>query len=146
MAILDADKEGFLRSERSLVQTIGRAARNIRGRVIMYADKVTPSMDKAISETNRRRRLQMDFNKNHNIEPKTIVKPIRAVLRPVDMVAETIKAEDRYTEGKELTPGEMYALVVELEKEMHEAADRLEFELAAQIRDEIKALEQELKN
>ncbi len=145
VAILDADKEGFLRSERSLVQTVGRAARNVRGRVIMYADKITPSMRKAIDETNRRRRLQMDFNKNYKIVPKTIVKPIRAVLRPVDMVAESIKAEDRYVEGKELSPGEMYALMVELEKEMHEAADRLEFELAAQIRDEIKALEQELK-
>ncbi|NLB64784.1 MAG: excinuclease ABC subunit B, partial [Fibrobacter sp.] len=145
VAILDADKEGFLRSERSLVQTIGRAARNVRGQVIMYADKITPSMNYAITETNRRRKLQMEFNEKHNIVPKTIVKAVRDVLRPVDMVSESIKEEDRYQEGKKMTEGESYALLVELEKEMMEAADKLEFELAAQIRDEIRALEQELK-
>src|SRR5690606_15052295 len=93
VAILDADKEGFLRSERSLIQTIGRAARNVNGKVIMYADQVTDSMKKAIDETNRRREIQKKFNEENNIIPRTIVKPVREVLRPVDMVIQEEKAE-----------------------------------------------------
>ncbi len=146
VAILDADKEGFLRSERALIQTIGRAARNVRGRVVMYADQITPSMEAAIGETERRRQKQKEFNEKHGIEPQSIIKAVRDVIRPVDMVADKLR-EDRISsasEKKERSPREIRALIIELEKEMKEAADRLEFELAAQIRDEIKELEQEL--
>ncbi len=146
VAILDADKEGYLRSERSLVQTIGRAARNVSGRVIMYADRITASMEGAISETERRRKKQKEFNQKHGIEPRTIVKAVRDVIRPVDMVADKLR-DDRTRvadEAKKRSPREIRAVLIELEKEMKEAADRLEFELAAQIRDEIKELEQEL--
>jgi len=146
VAILDADKEGYLRSERALIQTIGRAARNVRGRVVMYADRITPSMEAAIGETERRQQKQKEFNEKHGIEPKSIIKAVREVIRPVDMVADKLR-EDRTRdtgEKKERSPREIRALIIELEKEMKEAADRLEFELAAQIRDEIKELEQEL--
>ncbi len=146
VAILDADKEGYLRSERALIQTIGRAARNIRGKVIMYADRITPSMEGAIGETERRRGKQKEFNEKHGIEPQSIIKAVRDVIRPVDMVADKLR-EDRVKdagEKKDRSPREIRALIIELEKEMKEAADRLEFELAAQIRDEIKELEQEL--
>lgn len=146
VAILDADKEGYLRSERALIQTIGRAARNVRGRVVMYADRITPSMEAAIGETERRRQKQKEFNEKHGIEPQSIIKAVRDVIRPVDMVADKLR-EDRISsagEKKERSPREIRALIIELEKEMKEAADRLEFELAAQIRDEIKELEQEL--
>ncbi|MFP4016096.1 MAG: excinuclease ABC subunit UvrB [Halanaerobiales bacterium] len=149
VAILDADKEGFLRSERSLIQTIGRAARNVNGKVIMYADKETDSMKKAISETNRRRAIQEEFNKKHNISPQTIIKPVRDVLRPVEMVVSEEKASYRTAEGEEEIKGlsriEIENQILELEEEMKEAADNLAFELAAQIRDEIKELEEELK-
>lgn len=148
VAILDADKEGFLRSERSLIQTIGRAARNVNGKVIMYADQVTDSMKKAIDETNRRREIQKKFNEENNIIPRTIVKPVREVLRPVDMVIQEEKAEyqARKKEKKKLSRKELEDLILELEEEMKEAADNLAFELAAQIRDEIKELEEELRN
>ncbi|MFW6022254.1 MAG: excinuclease ABC subunit UvrB [Halanaerobiaceae bacterium] len=148
VAILDADKEGFLRSERSLIQTIGRAARNVEGKVIMYADKITDSMDKAISETNRRREIQQKFNEDNNIIPQTIIKPVRDVLRPVEMVVSEEKAAYRVAEGeeeiKQLSRVEIENQILELEEEMQEAADNLAFELAAQIRDEIKELEEEL--
>ncbi|WP_078809302.1 excinuclease ABC subunit UvrB [Selenihalanaerobacter shriftii] len=149
VAILDADKEGFLRSTRSLVQTIGRAARNVNGRVIMYADKMTDSMKSAIDETDRRRRIQQDFNEKNNITPQTIIKPIREVIRPVDMVAENNDVDygvDSDTEKEDLTKEEIEQLLIELEEEMEEASANLEFELAAQIRDEIEELEQELSN
>ncbi|MBM7624165.1 excinuclease ABC subunit UvrB [Sporohalobacter salinus] len=150
VAILDADKEGFLRSTRSLIQTIGRAARNVSGRVIMYGDKVTDSMKEAIEETNRRREIQQEFNEKNNITPQTIIKPVREVLRPVDMVAEdnnveydSEEPEDR--EVSEMTVEEIKELIIELEAEMEEASDNLEFELAAQIRDEIEELNEELE-
>ena len=134
VAILDADKEGFLRSERSLIQTIGRAARNTDGKVIMYADELTPSMEKAISETNRRRSIQESYNKEHNITPKTINKAIR----------ETIKAtyEVETTLSKDIKPGEDIKDVVNrLTDEMLKYAQNLEFEKAAELRDKIKELE-----
>lgn len=149
VAILDADKEGFLRSERSLIQTIGRAARNVRGKVIMYADKITDSMRKAIDETNRRRQIQQDFNEKYDITPETIIKPVREVLRPVDMVVKEESVEYRTAQDEDeindLSNVEIENLVLELEDEMKEAADNLEFELAAQIRDEIEELEEKLK-
>ncbi|MTI62156.1 MAG: excinuclease ABC subunit UvrB [Firmicutes bacterium] len=150
VAILDADKEGFLRSERSLIQTIGRAARNVQGKVIMYADTITGSMARAIEETNRRREIQEEFNRKNGIKPETIVKPVREVLRPVDMVVSEEKKDTyntKYDEDKtELSANEIRHLIIDLEKEMEEAADNLEFELAAQIRDEIKEYEEELGN
>jgi len=145
VAILDADKEGFLRSTRSLVQTIGRAARNVNGKVIMYGDKMTDSMKEAIDETDRRREIQQEFNEENNITPQTIVKSVREVLRPVDMVAESNEIEynpDGDNDKEDLTKAEIEVLIRELEEEMEEAADNLEFELAAQIRDEIEELEE----
>ncbi|MGC9063951.1 MAG: helicase-related protein, partial [bacterium] len=129
VAILDADKEGFLRSERSLIQVMGRAARNINGRVIMYADLVTSSMKRAIEETNRRRLAQLEYNKAHNITPTTIKKEIRDLIQ----VAEE---EARY-ETEELSKKDIARRLKELEKEMRRAAENLEFERAANIRDEI---------
>ncbi|MGM0470931.1 MAG: excinuclease ABC subunit UvrB [Bacillota bacterium] len=150
VAILDADKEGFLRSTRSLIQTIGRAARNKRGRVLMYADKMTDSMQEAIEETNRRRSIQQEFNQTHDISPTTIVKPVRDVLRPVDMVAEednveySSKSSDQSVDHSEMSEEEIRELISELEVEMEEAADNLEYELAADIRDQIDELKEEL--
>ena len=136
VAILDADKEGFLRAERSLIQTIGRAARNANGKVIMYADSVTRSMERAIAETNRRRRIQDDYNKAHGIEPKTIVKGIRDI---IDMSAKEERAEKK-AKAKKLTAKEREALIEKLTREMKDAARQLEFEKAAYLRDEIKKL------
>jgi len=130
VAILDADKEGFLRSETSLIQTIGRAARNVGGRVILYADNVTGSMEKAISETNRRRLLQIKFNKDHGITPKTIEKNIRSILEDV----EKIKLDDV---EKVMREEDLPALIREKENLMGQAADSLRFEEAALLRDEI---------
>jgi excinuclease ABC subunit B len=129
VAILDADKEGFLRSERSLIQVMGRAARNINGRVIMYADFVTSSMKRAIEETNRRRLVQLEYNRIHNITPTTIKKEIRDLIQ----VAE----EEGSYETEELSKKEIARRLKELEKEMRRAAENLEFEKAATIRDEI---------
>ena len=134
VAILDADKEGFLRSERSLIQTIGRAARNTDGKVIMYADELTESMEKAISETNRRRKIQMEYNKEHNITPQTIKKSIR----------DTIKAsyvEDIQEEYKLDKNADMQDIINKLTDEMLKYAADMEFEKAAEIRDKIKELE-----
>lgn len=135
VAILDADKEGFLRSYRSLIQTIGRAARNTEGRVIMYGDKRTDSMEQAIQETNRRRQKQLAFNKEHGIIPQTIVKEVR------DLVAAALP-QDTKEQGKRMLPApeklsktEREKILRSLEKEMRSAASRLEFEEAAQIRD-----------
>lgn len=141
VAILDADKEGFLRSETSLIQTIGRAARNAEGRVIMYADTITESMARAISETNRRRKIQMEYNKKHGIVPTTVKKGIREL---IEATKEVDKKED-FLPDKDLakmTKKELKAYVEKLEKEMKQAARNLEFEKAAQLRDiilEIKA-------
>ena len=152
VAILDADKEGFLRSERPLIQTIGRAARNSEGRVIMYADKITDSMRNAIDETERRREIQQEFNEKHDIEAETIKKPVRKVVRPVEMVVNEDSNTSYSTDGDEndeknenLSAREIRDKIIELEDEMEEAADNLEFEVAAQIRDEIEELEEKLK-
>jgi excinuclease ABC subunit B len=157
VAILDADKEGFLRSETSLIQTIGRAARNVDGRVIMYADTVTDSMRRAISETQRRRGLQQAYNAEHGIDPQTIrkaVTDILAVLRPDEAEARArvpgsdrrSRARDRvHAELADLPSTELTRLIQTLEEEMHEAATELRFEYAARLRDEIKDLKRELR-
>lgn len=134
VAILDADKEGFLRSETSLVQTIGRAARNAEGEVIMYADSVTPSMERAIKETMRRREIQMEYNKEHGITPKTIKKEVH------DVIEITKKAEDAKNEKVKLSRSERAELIEKLTKEMKAAARILDFETAAFLRDEIVSL------
>ena len=134
VAILDADKEGFLRSETSLIQTVGRAARNANGRVIMYADTVTPSMEKAIKETYRRREKQQKYNEENSITPKTIVKGVREILE----ISNTHKRKD--IDGKKLTRKEREMLIEQLTREMKAAAKILEFEHAAAIRDKIEKL------
>jgi excinuclease ABC subunit B len=136
VAILDADKEGFLRSETSLIQTIGRAARNSKGKVIMYADSVTNSMEKAITETERRRAIQIAYNQEHGIVPQTIKKDIRKVLE-ITSKEKIEKKTDRKLSKKEKTE-----LISKLKTEMKEAAKLLEFEHAAYLRDKIKELEE----
>ena len=138
IAILDADKEGFLRSETSLIQTIGRAARNAEGVVIMYADSVTGSMERAITETERRRKLQIAFNEEHGITPKTIIKEVRDVLE----ITSKSKIEDK-TKKKRMSAAERQALIDKLTAEMKNAAKLLEFEHAAYLRDKIKELKGE---
>ncbi len=142
VAILDADKEGFLRSETSLVQTIGRAARNAQGRVIMYADVITGSMERAISETERRRKIQSAYNEAHGITPKSVQKEIRAVLLTADEEAEQEERKIRAEESN-ITPADR---IGELEKLMAEAARNLEFELAAKYRDEIIRLKGDVES
>ncbi|MER2191005.1 MAG: excinuclease ABC subunit UvrB [Solibacillus sp.] len=137
VAILDADKEGFLRSERSLIQTIGRAARNANGHVIMYANNMTDSMTKAIRETKRRRELQQAHNEEHGITPKTIIKKIPEVIRATQAAEQEETYVTKLTKGKKLTKKELDALVATLEKEMKEAAKALDFERAAELRDMI---------
>ena len=134
VAILDADKEGFLRSETSLIQTIGRAARNADGMVIMYADAVTPSMQRAIDETERRREKQDAFNKAHGITPKTVIKSVRNLL---EISAESDPTPHRQGQAPALTRQQRAEKIAKLEKEMKEAAKMLEFELAAALRDQI---------
>src|SRR5699024_10599152 len=137
IAILDADKEGFLRSERSLVQTIGRAARNVNGKVIMYADKVTDSMQYAMDETNRRRAIQETYNEEHNIVPQTVKKEIRDLIS-ISSVSEE-KAEETMS-YEDLTAEEKALLIAKLEKEMKEAAKSWDFEKAATLRDTLLEL------
>jgi excinuclease ABC subunit B len=134
VAILDADKEGFLRSERSLIQTIGRAARNTEGKVIMYADELTESMEKAISETNRRRKIQNEYNQEHGITPQTIKKSIRDSIKAsfVEDIQEEYKL-DKDTDLKDM--------ITKLTDEMLKYASTMEFEKAAEVRDKIKELE-----
>jgi len=156
VAILDADKEGFLRSETSLIQMIGRAARNVNGQVVMYADKRTKAMDAAISETARRRERQIAYNKEHSINPQTIRKAvgdILDVLRPSEGVTAPGKAERQGRERarvvadlKALPSSELERLVLTLEEEMNQAASELRFEYAARLRDEIKDLRRELRD
>lgn len=134
VAILDADKEGFLRSERSLIQTIGRAARNANGQVIMYADSVTPSMESALAETERRRKIQLDYNRKHGIIPKTIVKKVADVLE----ISSSEKTNEKIQ--KKLSKTQKNQIIAELEKEMKAAAKLLEFEHAAFLRDKIEEL------
>ena len=140
VGILDADKEGFLRSETSLIQTIGRAARNVHGRVILYADNTTSSMERAIGETNRRRVIQVAYNKRHNITPKTIEKRIRDIIGDIERTRRRaiteLAAMDTNAFG-----GDKKRVLKEKKRQMHEAADRLDFETAALIRDEIRILE-----
>jgi excinuclease ABC subunit B len=141
VAILDADKEGFLRSERSLIQTAGRASRNSGGTVIFYADRVTESMRKSMDETNRRRKLQLAFNRKHNITPETIRKDIKDILSSLaeqDYV--TVEIERRHDLQDE-PPERMPKLIEDLTREMFEAARDLEFEKAAQLRDRIREME-----
>lgn len=144
VAILDADKEGFLRSETSLIQTIGRAARNVEGRVIMYADTITDSMNRAISETNRRRKLQKDYNDLHGIIPQSIRKGVRDVIEATKAAEE----EDKYAAGEKgllLGKAERKSLIDRLKKEMKTAAAELQFERAASLRDRIRDLEEQDK-
>jgi excinuclease ABC subunit B len=147
VAILDADKEGFLRSERSLIQTIGRAARHINGKAIMYADKVTASMQRAIGETERRRNKQLAYNQQHGITPQGIVKGVR------DMIDGVYDAQEAHQQLKAAQAEATYAAMNEkeltreikrIDKEMLDAARNLEFERAAELRDELKKLKQRL--
>lgn len=133
VAILDADKEGFLRSETSLIQTIGRAARNAEGTVIMYADTITPSMNAAITETERRRKKQDDYNQAHGIVPKTIIKDVRDLLE----ISTDLSTSSRKEGGVKMTKVERKREIERLEKQMREASKMLEFEIAAQLRDQI---------
>ena len=136
VAILDADKEGFLRSETSLIQTIGRAARNVQGMVIMYADSVTPSMERAINETNRRRAIQKRYNEEHGITPKSVSKGVR------DIIEISSRAKSLDKPAKKLSKAERMKLIEELKREMKNAAKLLEFEHAAYLRDRIKQLQE----
>ncbi|WP_281790757.1 excinuclease ABC subunit UvrB [Faecalibaculum rodentium] len=139
IAILDADKEGFLRSRRSLIQIIGRAARNAHGKVIMYGDKMTDSMKEAIAETKRRRGIQMRYNEEHGIVPKTVLKPIRDIVRSKETKAEA----SRYLKKKKIGKKAAQKLIEDMELEMREAAKELDFERAAQLRDMILELKAE---
>jgi len=139
IAILDADKEGFLRSETSLVQTIGRAARNVDGKVIMYADNITRSMDKAMKETNRRREIQNKYNKDHGITPKTISKSVRNIIEATIVAEEEVKYEESFSND------EIESMIIGLEGAMMKAAEELDFEKAAELRDKVADLRKMLK-
>ena len=150
VAILDADKEGFLRNERSLIQTIGRAARNANGQVIMYADTITASMQAAIDETKRRREIQEAYNQAHHIVPKTIIKPIQEAItavKPAEDAGE-IEHDTEFTvkDFKALAKDEQQNLLAELTEQMRSAAKRLDFEQAATLRDTIMELNAAVKN
>jgi len=148
VAILDADKEGFLRSETSLIQIIGRAARNVDGQVIMYADNITDSMQRAIYETNRRRQAQQEWNAEHGIDPQTVRKRVSDILELVQTNAPSADRRKREVERRapiDLEGDDLARLVMSLEEEMHEAAKELRFEYAARLRDEINELKRELK-
>ncbi len=144
VAILDADKEGFLRSRTSLIQTAGRAARNVSGKVIMYADNITESMKETIDETNRRRKIQDAYNKEHGIVPKSIIKDIRDVLNTT-LVAESDVSFKEEDFEDEFTKDEIQAMIDALKPQMYEAAEALDFEKAAEIRDKIKELKEKKK-
>ncbi|MBN8279440.1 MAG: excinuclease ABC subunit UvrB [Gammaproteobacteria bacterium] len=141
VAILDADREGFLRSEGSLIQTVGRAARNLRGTAIMYADHVTGSMQRAMAETDRRRRKQLDFNRQHGIEPRSVVKEVRDIMEGGRAPARRgRKAAEPRQEYRDLSPAELARRIDRLEKDMYAHARNLEFEEAARLRDELEGL------
>jgi excinuclease ABC subunit B len=147
VAILDADKEGFLRSETSLVQTIGRAARNVDGKVVMYADEVTDSMRRAVSETERRRGIQMEFNRRHGIDPQSIRKKVSDILLSLEgdrLGGAAPRRRRQRRERPQMPREELERLIRTLEEEMHEAARDLRFEYAARLRDEVKDLRKEL--
>jgi len=133
VAILDADKEGFLRSEVSLIQNIGRAARNVDGTVIMYADKITNSIQKAVDETNRRRELQHKYNLEHGITPRSVEKPVHEII-------ELAAKDDGKSAPKKLTKSEKAEMIEKLTAEMKQAAKVLDFEYAASLRDKIARL------
>jgi excinuclease ABC subunit B len=139
VAILDADKEGFLRSDRSLIQTMGRAARNASGKAILYADKITDSMKRAIDETQRRRAIQEEYNTEHGIIPKTIIKSIEATLVTA-YEADYFKVPLNLDELEDYTRANIKETISRLEGEMRESAKRMEFERAAELRDRVKYL------
>ena len=144
MAILDADKEGFLRSETSLIQTIGRAARNSEGHVIMYADKITDSMRVAIDETERRRKLQQAYNEEHGITPKTIQKSVRDLIAISKKVAAEEMEFDKDPES--MSQKELEKLIADIQKKMKKAAAELNFEAAAEYRDKMGSLKNMLRD
>jgi excinuclease ABC subunit B len=147
VAILDADKEGFLRGKTALIQTIGRAARHINGKVLMYADKRTEAIEGALSETNRRRSVQLAYNEEHGITPESIVKGVSDIAEFLTLDSPTVPSSKRRRGRKDLeglTPNDLEKLVIELEEEMFTAAQELRFEYAAKLRDEIKELRREL--
>lgn len=147
VAILDADKEGFLRAERSLIQTIGRAARNIRGQAILYGDNLTDSMAKAIAETDRRRAIQIEYNEKHQITPQPITKKSGNAILSFLEVSRRLNAnglETVYEQVDELPLEQIPQLIAQLEGQMKEAAKSLEFEAAAKLRDRIKHLRDKL--
>ena len=147
VAILDADKEGFLRGKTALIQTIGRAARHINGKVLMYADKRTEAIEGALSETNRRRSVQLAYNEEHGITPESIVKGVSDIAEFLTLDSPTVPSSKRRRGRKDLeglTPSDLEKLVIELEEEMFTAAEELRFEYAAKLRDEIKELRREL--
>jgi excinuclease ABC subunit B len=145
VAILDADKEGFLRSDTSLIQTMGRAARNVRGQVILYADEITDSMRRAIDETERRREKQLEYNEKHDIEPETIKKEITDIAQLIEPESSSEVEVPDEEEVEEMEDSEVFMVVEKLEKSMNEAAERLEFEKAAAYRDEIEELKEKLE-
>lgn len=142
VAILDADQEGFLRSATSLIQIMGRASRNVEGRVILYADEITPSMKEALDETERRRRKQIEYNRRHGITPQTIRKAVRDVIRADEERKRSALRRVAPRLAAEAPPDQLFEVIRELEREMKEAAEALEFERAAQLRDEIEELKQ----
>jgi excinuclease ABC subunit B len=147
VAILDADKEGFLRGKTALIQTIGRAARHVNGKVLMYADKRTEAIEGALGETNRRRAVQLAYNEDHGITPESIVKGVSDIAEFLTLESPTVPSSKRRRGRKELeglTPTDLEKLVIELEEEMFTAAEELRFEYAAKLRDEIKELRREL--
>jgi len=144
VGILDADKEGFLRSETSLIQTIGRAARNVNGRVILYADTETGSMQRAIGETNRRRAVQIAYNKEHGITPKTIAKKIKDITGDIERSRKRAITELATLDANAFG-GDLTKVIKEKRRQMHDAADALDFETAAILRDEIRTLEEEMQ-
>jgi excinuclease ABC subunit B len=140
VAILDADKEGFLRSERSLIQTIGRASRNVKGKVVLYADNITGSIQRAVDETNRRRRIQTEYNRQHHITPTSIIKAVRKDLVPGKKTEVSAQLFDNASQE------EILNIIIDLEAKMHRAAKHLEFEDAAALRDNIKELKEKLED